>query len=919
MSPQNLNNLKTPLTASDQSATLPQIGTNLAGVADWSTQYPFTDYLKNARDWITRGATEWDTQEDGKLDLDSDGWVKSLSGGSFNAVATFVPNDNKGRQFVVLYDGEGTIEYRSGLKKDVAASRPGRDVVFAQPGSELYFEITQTDPNGTGNYIRNMHVVPEQYESTFKSQPFNPDFLNSLKGYKTLRFMDWMGTNNSNQKEWSDRPEPEDFSYFYGEKGVPVEVMVELANQARIDPWFNIPHQATDEYVRNFAQYVKANLDPNLKVYVEYSNEVWNFQFEQARYSLEQGKQAFSDPQLGEYEKGFMWTGLRSGQVAQIWDEVYGTEKDRVVGMLAAQAASPYTAEKGLEALTQNGMTLKDWGIDAVAIAPYFGVVGSPDSAAQLESWTREPDGGLNKLFQELSEGGVLQGGPPGGALKEASEWTKAYSKLAQAQGLDLIAYEGGQHLVGIQGIENNQAITDLFIAANRDPRMGKLYTQYLQQWEQDGGGVFSHFSDVGTPSKWGSWGAKESLYQTDSPKAQAIQDLLSNPMLGISLQANPDLATILGTQPVQIDVLANDIIGDDTTLKIVEQPGQGKVEVLDNGTPNNLKDDSINYIPDANASGQDDFTYQLTDANGVSSTATVQLTITPLAPTPTPVPAPTYSKVRLEAESLKLRGYRVEQTPNSGASGGKHVSLKKTGYTKGTIAGQFTGEEGAYRVVVGYYDENDGQSSATVTAGGQSMQFTFDQDLPSNRTSPQSLTSRTALKRVDLKPGDRFKIAAQMDRREFAQFDYIEFVPLSRPSSSASTDSLTGSNTKAVLTGNEKNDMLLGNDAPITDEKTDQGILTGTARQKNKRLTTNSVESDSVRKASHQDAFQGNRLLSFDISQPSESVMSQSMKDDLKLGSQGSLQSPKMSNALDSQCPIVSDSSHPELVWAGC
>jgi hypothetical protein len=30
------------------------------------------------------------------------------------------------------------------------------------------------------------------------------------------------------------------------EKGVPVEVMVQLANQLRADPWFNMPHQATE-------------------------------------------------------------------------------------------------------------------------------------------------------------------------------------------------------------------------------------------------------------------------------------------------------------------------------------------------------------------------------------------------------------------------------------------------------------------------------------------------------------------------------------------------------------------------------------------------------------------------------------------------------------------------------------------------
>jgi hypothetical protein len=91
--------------------------------------------------------------------------------------------------------------------------------------------------------------------------------------------------------------------------------------------------------------------------------------------------------------------------------------------------------------------------------------------------------------------------------------------------------------------------------------------------------------------------------------------------------------------------------------------------------------------------------------------------------------------------------------------------------------------------------------------------------------------------------------------------------------------------------------------DEPITDDKTNQAIVEG---------ATNSVEGDG-------EAFHGNCLLGFDSSQQFEAVMGQSIKDVFQLGSQGALQSPKMSNALDSQSPIVSDSDYPELVWAGC
>ena len=40
--------------------------------------------------------------------------------------------------------------------------------------------------------------------------------------------------------------------------GVALEYMIALCNELEADPWFCIPHTATDEYVREFAKQVKA-------------------------------------------------------------------------------------------------------------------------------------------------------------------------------------------------------------------------------------------------------------------------------------------------------------------------------------------------------------------------------------------------------------------------------------------------------------------------------------------------------------------------------------------------------------------------------------------------------------------------------------------------------------------------------------
>lgn len=41
-------------------------------------------------------------------------------------------------------------------------------------------------------------------------------------------------------------------------------------------PWINVHHLASDGYVTSMAQMLKAQLRPDLKIYVEHSNEVWN-------------------------------------------------------------------------------------------------------------------------------------------------------------------------------------------------------------------------------------------------------------------------------------------------------------------------------------------------------------------------------------------------------------------------------------------------------------------------------------------------------------------------------------------------------------------------------------------------------------------------------------------------------------------
>jgi hypothetical protein len=515
-----------------------QIGTNLSGIAYYSTQQPFINAFKSAKPWSTQNDQTFDTGESDLLDLDKNGWVKSLpapeAAPQYDSVATILFRNQgeylyPGGQYVVLYEGEGTLEYGFDAQKDEAASTPGRDVINVTPSERgILLRLTATDPNSNGNYLRNIRVIPASAENTYQTEPFNPAFVEKTQPFAALRFMDWMDTNHSQQMEWSDRPTPEDAKYDV--KGVPVETMVGLANQVDSDPWFTIPHMATDEYVRNFAQYVKANLEPGRKVYVEYSNEVWNAGFGQYQYALQQAKQELPNSTENDFNLRLDWYGKRSTEVFGIWDEVFAEGKDRVVGVIGTQAANIATAERVFKyGWASNPLTNEEYGVDAVAIAPYIGrSLGTRKNASQVESWTKEADGGLNKLFDEITQGGVLSNGYSGGSLKEAYDQIAAYSALARQEGLELLGSESGQSLVGIEGVENNAGITNLFAAANRDPRMGEIYRQYYDKWNELGGGLIAHFSDIYLPDKYNTFGALEHVNQPSSPKYDALTSLIS-------------------------------------------------------------------------------------------------------------------------------------------------------------------------------------------------------------------------------------------------------------------------------------------------------------------------------------------------------------------------------------------------------
>jgi hypothetical protein len=525
--------------ASGANAQSP-LGINLGGVNYYASEMPFINDFLLASQWLTHeDGGAWDTNEQKYLNLDADGWPKTLttvnepSAQKFTSLGALIFRDLSATangyypagKYIVLYEGKGKISY--GFDAHLVSSAPGRDVLSVTPSTAgIEVKISATDPKRTGDYIRNIRLVSADNEAAIKAgKIFNPVFLERIQRFRALRFIDWLQINDSPLSGWPGRPLIS--NAFWGTaKGVPIEIAVQAANAVSADAWLLVPHMADDDYIKQMASLVHTTLGSSQKVYVEFSNEVWNGSFPQYQYAVARGQALWRDQPGGG--GGFAWNrnwyGMRSAQTCDIWKSVWGEDGNRVVCVLAAQAANTDSAVSSLACrFWTQGAPCSRHGFGAVAIAPYFGYSGVP------ASWTTRSDKGLSDFFKSLESQNDASI-PSGGSLHPASDWERAYMAVLAPYKLPLIAYEGGQ------GFANGPtpALTDLYIAANRDPRMATAYATYLGQWKANGGQLFMYYNDVGTASVSGAWGALESLMQTVTPlerappKWQGLQNFIS-------------------------------------------------------------------------------------------------------------------------------------------------------------------------------------------------------------------------------------------------------------------------------------------------------------------------------------------------------------------------------------------------------
>ncbi len=464
-----------------ETDTLQDWGINLNAPSDFSAISAWVDLTKKFR----------------RFGSPDQPWLLANNGAGFNAVTNQgIPLQDFGAAWVHLGDPLGIYNFRYEGTASVsfhgaASIVPGSTVTVGNVTTMQVLISTNdncwvTFHNVTsGNPVKNLRMVASDLDIN-TTETFRPDFKARLAPFSTIRFMDWNLTNNSQATTWSERrlpnwtlqTEPAADQERMG--GVAWEYMIRLANEVGKDAWINIPHLATDTYIRELAKLWRDNLNPNLKVYVEFSNENWNPIFYQFHQSLNGSGHDYS------LEGNAASQIVRVGNIFR--EEFYGSTSGTVDSQgrkrlninLAAFATSQWVVEQGISYFTSHGLIAKNV-IDSISIAPYI-------------------DLPRDQVYNTVDD--VFAG------LRQQVSGIASHGLIAAREGIQLLAYEAGQHLSPVL-IENNAAqpqLDAIMLAAQSDPRMGELYREYVQLWQQAGGGIISHFAYIDPGSRYGYW-----------------------------------------------------------------------------------------------------------------------------------------------------------------------------------------------------------------------------------------------------------------------------------------------------------------------------------------------------------------------------------------------------------------------------
>ena len=507
-----------------------KMGINISWVNDWGNRdLTFIDVMKQARGFAKISAP-WDPTNN-PAPLDANGWPTTDFGVYFisNAadplkrpLSTTFPS--MFGTYKLSFTGQATVDGYNCCQIQNVLYNPSTNTttadVVVQPTNE---EVALTFTN-TKNGVKNLQLLRPGYPIG-TTQVFTSEFLKALAPFSTIRVMEALETNGNKESKWTNRKLPSDPTQ-QDPRGIAWEYVIQLANVTGKDIWINIPDKVdlndktANNYVTQLATLLKNTLKPNIHVYVEYSNELWNDGFSQtadntAAAVVEVNSGADKTLDYDKINNQWYWGYRRYAhqtlKVSQLFAGVFDSAAINTIirPVYMSQYDQPYLAEDALRYLKDNFGAPNQY-LYAIGGAPYF----SPSS-----SYTD-----INSLFTSLLTGlnSTMTGFSPlpaynGGVVYDGIH----FKNLADYYGLKSLAYEGGPDL----NVNSSPAIA---AGAESGIRINQMVQAQLANFLGCGNDLFVYYKLASSADE--TFGAYEDV-TVPTQKSKALNTVAATPL----------------------------------------------------------------------------------------------------------------------------------------------------------------------------------------------------------------------------------------------------------------------------------------------------------------------------------------------------------------------------------------------------
>ena len=534
------------------------------GVEVGSRPPAFCDVVKESRPFI-------DATTGKEVPFDSNGWP--MSDGKLvvfdlrPAFAWAPPIDDPEKRIPKYLDGTWKLSFNGSANVSIAdnsfsgsienvvfdntTNMTTADIIYTKTDALMVLMFTNTkrtpsSPQNSG--VTNVSIIaPYCVQKSGPPPTFNPYFIKALQPFDHMRFMGILGTNyqagfygdtGNHIISWDQRSFPNDSTQSGwtdlrpGKHGWAWEYVIILANMVEKDIWINIPVSASgclpypdkgcdqdqSSYIYQLALLLQhgnsftnnIGLKNNLRIYIEHSNEVWNFGFTQYTWNkLNAADRAKHDPKISiafnttdQELMGRRNHAKRLVEIGSIFSNVFGSSayNRKILLVLAEWTIFPAHYDELLNWLDLFYGPPNKY-LYAIAQTHYFSDSSAPEGASVQQ---------ILAAIKNSSETGYKN--------------TLAIGEIASIWNLKLAAYEAGPGMkVGDKTNIGNR------IEAQRNAGIKPIVVEdVLDNWFglPRPGDVYNYFSLSGAYSRYGCWGATDDVGDLTTPKYQAIMEI---------------------------------------------------------------------------------------------------------------------------------------------------------------------------------------------------------------------------------------------------------------------------------------------------------------------------------------------------------------------------------------------------------